>query len=124
MDKIDPELLKRLDALTEKLGMGAGEAWRIFVHQAYVEALSWLPYLALWVLVAIVLFRFSTFCKIEATKDEDYADGANWIVGRGALLVAAMLSLLGVAACLSSMFEILGNPEAYALKEIFARLKP
>lgn len=119
MDKIDPELLKRLDALTEKLGMGAGEAWRIFVHQAYVEALSWLPYLALWVLVAIVLFRFSTFCKIEATKD-----GANWIVGRGALLVAAMLSLLGVAACLSSMFEILGNPEAYALKEIFARLKP
>jgi hypothetical protein len=118
--EIDPELLKRLDAIAAKLGVGAGEAWRIFIHQAYVEAWTWLPFVILWTVVTVMLLKVAAICRrYQKDQNED-------LYGLGAVVcyLACVGSSAGIATCISSMVLILANPEAYALREILYRLRP
>jgi hypothetical protein len=116
MDKIDPELLKRLDALTAKLGVGAGEAWRILIKGAYVEATSWIPFLLLWVFVMGFGLYLLRLCRGIVDSEPKF-----WgYVGAGAMLC---IGLSGIAGCVSPILTLLLNPEGHALNTVLWSLR-
>lgn len=111
---IDPELLKRLDQLIEKLGLKAGQGWDLLVRQAYIDAFSWLPFLILWIVVTVVLLKVSRLCVVKANDDGEEL----WWIARVVCLLAAVGSAAGVCTCSSEMIRILLNPQGYALRTL------
>lgn len=125
MEQIDPELLKRLDAIAAKMGVGAGEAWRIFIHQAYIEAWSWVPFILAWVMCCgVALYGASAFRKAGAKRMADgYSDCNDYTCSAWACRGVAVIFFVAVMSCVSSMMMLALNPEAYALRELLFRLK-
>lgn len=120
MNQIDPELLKRLDALTDKLGVGAHQAWQIFIRQAHIEALSWVPWLILWIVAIFVFVWGSKKLDVKAAESSE-PDG--WRVAQALMYAGVLLGACICMNCIVNVFLIELNPQAYALKEILWRLK-
>lgn len=122
MNNIDPELLKRLDALARKFGAGAGDAWQILIRQAYVDACSWLPWLLLWAVTCVAMHGLFTTCRAKMENDRGDDDGV-WGIGAALCIIAFVCGAIGIIDCVSSMMVILLNPQGYVLREILSYLR-
>lgn len=119
MDHIDPELLKRLDALAAKLGVAAQYLWSVLLRQAQVEAWKDIVEGSIWAVVAIV----SGIMLVTTIRRESKKDGYDgWMPEPIILAIAATIFLLVgivVAGCLlDSAIDPLFNPGYWALHHI------
>jgi hypothetical protein len=113
--KVDPELLKRLDALMAKFGVVGGEAWKALVRQSYADAFSWLPFLILWCAAAtagVFILRWC-FRKIRSDYTEE-----GWYVAIGLTMLSLVGSGAGIASSVSGMIQILVSPEGHAIRDL------
>jgi len=110
------EIFKRLDALSEKLGVAAGHLWGVLVRQGIAEGVQWL----IWALCfgALFLVALWWFKKSYAAVKE-----CNWNDdGAGFSTVFSFLALIGTTigffANLSDALMRFVNPEYFALQKI------
>jgi hypothetical protein len=119
MNKINPEVLKRLDALMARFGVAAGEAWRALLLQSYADAISWLPFLFVW-LGALVAAWFCLRWSIGRVRTQSASDCWEFAVACSGLAMVGFGA--GIAACISSMLQILISPEGHALRDLLERI--
>jgi uncharacterized membrane-anchored protein len=113
---VTEEILKRVDALAAKLGVAAGELWRILVTQAKVEAWISAGWSVVFAIATAVAGGFSYWLIISAirrvrTDSDDSTGGVGLLLGL--LSVVLLIMTFGFAQEAASGFL---NPEYQALK--------
>ena len=114
---IDPEILKRIDGLSQKLGATSEKVWSVLIRQAHIEAAMDV----LWSIVcAALLFILYRVTVSSIRKDLDSSTDFPWIaVAVGSVIAMVILSIF-LLACLTELPTPLLNPEYWALHEILA----
>ena len=119
---MDPEILKRIDSLGEKLGVAGKYLWEALVRGCFAAGLMW--GIAL-LIIAVVSARivFIAFCRgrdyrIGKTHIEWSDDGQ---VGWYAVAVCAFLLSLGTLLGAFSNFIDAVAPDRAAIKIIFGK---
>lgn len=110
------QLLARLDALAQKLGVGSQYVWNLYVRQVKVEIIQDVMLLALtalgaWLLAKVILYEIKT--------DGDFA----WPKLASIMGGIAELLLLGCSAY--AMFELpqlIFNPNLWVFQQIMSQL--
>ena len=137
MEHIDPELLKRMDALAAKMGVTAQYLWAVLIRQAYVEGLTGLA-LACGMAALVVagafglreIFRertktvqiparYGESAREETTTFrywEDFGDGTAGLTIMGCVVMVAF-SLWAITLFNDSTLALL-NPAFFAYKHI------
>lgn len=118
------EILKRLDAMAAKLGVAAGEVWRILVKQAFIDGVTDLIAGLLILIGSFLLGRFAYRHGVAAFDDAtSHYDSdthfwfAMWLgVGTVVTLIAG---LLFVYPSITELF----NPQYVALTKLFNAMK-
>lgn len=141
MEKIDPELLKRLDLLATKIGVTAQYLWDVLMRQGIVEGWVYVGggiFLLIAVVVALLGARF--LCRSRTREKENryshdkndsgtYQETYSWYDENESYAVAAWL--LGCVAmgffiwacqCIFWGLLDLANPAFFALHEILKAL--
>jgi len=116
------EVLKHLDALGEKMGVGANYFWPKFIKQEFIEA-----WVSLGSLIFFgVLFFLTTYytSKLWNPKGEGYSIYAEdhepiWIA---ALVIWGIGLFAAMIAFFTQFFDIF-NPEYWALQSLFNTIK-
>jgi hypothetical protein len=106
------EILKRLDALAEKLGVAANHLWQVLVLQVHNEAI------VLLVVGTIAFIAGSAVATWGHRNLDEQGEGAAFAIVFGWGLVAVVGGL-----CITHGILYLLNPEYYALKEILEVLR-
>lgn len=121
------ELLKRLDALSAKLGMGASKIWEFTVHQAYVEGCIDIVVLLCWyfliglplALIGLHAYRqWKTSNETLSYRDPDWFIGMI-LFGGGGLTVFSVAS----SSYISNILTCFLNPQYWAFQHILSQLK-
>jgi hypothetical protein len=105
------EILKRVDALAAKLGVAAGELWRILVTQAKLESYYSIVWAVLFTTVAALL-GYVSYKLLRSAMLENYSDNGGPGVFAAFCAVAALCVGLGFT---QSAFTGIYNPEYKAL---------
>lgn len=113
------ELLKRLDAIGEKLGVAANHLWAVLVRQGVAvgieDCLIGLVWLGLWIAALAISAKIRAYGRKE--------DDGDFIFGGYTALAIGQLLLIGAGTYLFSGIVELYNPEFYALQQILSTLK-
>lgn len=111
-DEIQQQILSRIDALSEKLGVAADHLWPALVRYAMVKNAF---FLLAWVVgAAIAIWAIRNRPKSEGYRDEVYVE-ALFPFGLAALIAILTLSgLFGLPEVVSGIF----SPEIAALREL------
>lgn len=109
-EKLQSELFTRLDAIAVKIGVGAGELWRILVKQAIVKGWTDLLTGLLVALIAIV------FCWVSMKMWKKFPD-ADDPVFLLPLIPALILFVVSISWLISVPGELF-NPEYWAYKHL------
>ena len=110
------EILKRLDALSAKLGVAAGHLWEILVRQARVDAFENVLLCILSLCGVCVFVRLASWVLKKA--DEEWAAFAFGCACVGAV-ACSIASLVGFC----SLWTPLLNPEYFAFQKIVEAFK-
>jgi len=113
------ELLKRLDALADKLGTTSAYLWHVLVKQAIATGVA--DVITSLILVLGIVFAFK-FYHWADEKAKDCHDDSGYIVLRIVLVIGAGVSVIESFCSLYSGILELVNPEYYALHEILQTL--
>lgn len=116
------EILKRLDALSAKLGVAAATLWDAYLRQARIEGIKDLAWAGIWSVVTILCIfisrhgyqKWSVMPPFrKRTSDEDDLASCELVKLRigGICAVIGALVALGF---LSGAYDALANPVAYA----------
>lgn len=109
---MNDELLKRLDLLASKLGVGAGELWRILLKEAKVEGLIDGAIAFACVLTVGAALRWISRYRGDAWDDFE-------LIPIG---IIAFALVLGLGYGYHSVCE-LANPEFYAFNQVLSAIK-
>lgn len=126
-EQLQQQLLQRLDALAQKLGIAATAIWNMYVQQARIDGLecvvfSVLSFVATGILSVIAKRRYAR-PLVAPIKDEfdvvhtDTHDDASWIA------VCAFLCLIPAFICGCNAIDLLLNPQLVAFQRILEALK-
>jgi small-conductance mechanosensitive channel len=121
---VKEEILKRLDAIAEKLGVAAQHLWSVLVRQAYIESVAQVVTGILLIVAAVVIVRF-----VKRSYDREMTRQLNGLYDSheaiGQFFGFVLCSIAIVAGVSVITFGCLGiaNPEYYALKEILETLR-
>lgn len=112
------ELIKRLDALADKLGTTGQYLWTVLVKQAYVVGFTDFIWVGFYIGAAYALYKAGNYFR--ETADEE-REGAFW--------VPAIISWIAVVGMVIGVFynaiegvQYLINPQYYALHEVLQTL--
>ena len=125
-DKIVQEVLSRVDAVAAKIGVGAGELWRILNKQAFVSGVQAEVISGMFVLGSVTcLWQLVKAVKrLKAEKDElSYSkreELEGWALGM--LIIGVLSGLVGGAVGISYIENFL-NPEFVAFETLMGLLK-
>lgn len=114
------ELLKRLDALGDKLGVAGAHLWSVLVRQAYIEGVTDLVVAGLVGIVFVVAFCIGKKC-VEIVNEGD-SDEIHIVVLMVSVLIGALCAVAIWYNVVSGLQELL-NPEFFALKNVIDSLK-
>lgn len=110
------ELIKRLDALAEKLGTTGAYLWSMLVKQAYYTGIQDAIWAAAFLIVAILGYKGVRYSYTKSCADHYGAEG--WVYG-------VVFGCIGVVACVglflgfsTEAIKEIANPGYYALKQI------
>lgn len=114
------EVFKRIDALSEKLGVAAGHLWQVLVRQAIAEAVA---SLVLVVLCAVVVVVAGKIIRWAAKYGDENLNGCGEWPAR--CIAWTMVSVIALAVAGTTLFINLYqatmhliNPEYFALQKI------
>ncbi len=110
---VDPEILKRLDALATKLGVTADHLWGVLVRQARVEFIVDAGLCLLWITVCFLTGWGLVKLYRSEDDDKDFLVAAVWLLG-GFFLIGGLASLYYA----SELPGLIMNPEFWALKQV------
>lgn len=114
---IDPEILKRLDGLSEKLGTASQKVWTVFIHQAHVEA----AVDAFWIVLATAgLYLSYRGLRLSIGKAEQKD---SWMAGVIICGIGIIVLTIVLGTNLAAIATPLINPEYWALQQILWLLK-
>lgn len=117
------ELLKRLDALSDKLGTTGAHLWAVLVRQASLEGGMNIGDAVILVVLAVVGYHFAKHCYrkyVEANKNNNgySSKGDGWCFGYIALgIVSGALVIIATCIAHQGLLSLL-NPEYFALSRI------
>jgi len=115
------EVLQRIDALAAKLGVAAGEVWKILVKQSVVEAWQQVATGVVFVLVMVAFIYFGRWCWKRYEESGGYGDwNTSALIAYSLALIPAVIAICSVITAISRFV----NPEYYALQVILETLKP
>jgi uncharacterized membrane protein YraQ (UPF0718 family) len=130
--ELSKEVLTRLDAIAAKLGVAAGEVWRILLKQAFVESVVQVVVGVLLAITAAIVVKwfysrvladqaFNANIKEEHSYDYYRAkrDPAGWVTG---MVLCSIAGLVAIGVAISGILGVM-NPEYYALRELLSVLK-
>lgn len=119
--QIPPELLSRIDALADKLGVTAQFIWSVLLSQARVEATVDILTGVGSIVLGYIFWRASNWAWQKA-KNDDY-DNPGWILS--GVLLGIGIVVLGIFAATNLYAAItpLINPNYWALQQIFQIFK-
>lgn len=113
------ELFKRLDALSEKLGVAAGHLWVVLTRQGYAigmeNVLIGLVWLGLWIAMMVVGAKM----RNKVAPASKYSEN-EWIFGGWVVTGVGQVCLLGVGTYLFDGIVYLINPEFFALQQLLS----
>jgi hypothetical protein len=112
------EMIKRLDALADKLGTTAAYLWSVLVKQAWLNGIDDLMAVGFLTVLAITFFRYSNKCFVKAKKGDD-----SYYVGAYILRVAMFIAIGIAIACFSDGIQHFINPAYFALHEVLETLE-
>ena len=128
LDALPQELLERLDALSQKVGVGIEHMWEVLVRQAYVDAVTssllFLGCLLLWGAVYAKRAAIDKWVQDGAIEYKHISNSYPRLFPVGIALAA-----LGVATLLLFIWAAnavpvaLLNPEYHALEKIMDMVK-
>lgn len=131
-EEIYTDIVTRLDALGEKLGVASGQVWEILVRQQYAEAMTeaawgvfFFGMVGLTWYLSVLFLRWgkAEAARIEYEKErhqyyhregDEQANTIGWVIR----VVGCGFFLLVSLSWFTSAVKMLINPEYYALKEI------
>lgn len=121
--EIQQELLKRLDAFAQKLGVTAEHLWGVLVKQAQIEATIAFG----WTIFELILFVIAVLCLRAAYKHgREWLDGEKYIPLWATALYGCFATPLSIIAAMFNLFDFIrwySNPEYFALQEILKVLR-
>ena len=111
------EVLAKIDALAQKMGVTVEQIWPWLIKQQYVEAFY--P-LALFGIFSIALFP--TYRFLKKIKWDDYELSVDQVIG------IALGICVGIGFCVSAIafiveFKNIFNPQYWALKDLIGMIK-
>jgi hypothetical protein len=111
------EMLKRLDALADKLGTTAAYLWSVLLKQARLDGIESLIAVGFLTALAVTAYKYGNKCFVYAEETDD-----DFYVG-GYTLRVVMFLCLGIACWyLSDAVEHFLNPSYFALHEVLETL--
>jgi len=120
------ELLKRLDALADKLGTTGAYLWQVLVRQAVLGGVADSVVAVFLGVAAYLAFKYARYCYgkyIESSQKDRYYPSEGWIAGYILLGIAcAGLALASTLVAHDAILELM-NPAFYALKEVLSSVK-
>lgn len=122
------EILKRIDALAEKLGVAASHIYSVYVHQAQINGIQELTWAAFWLAIAVLtaVVSIKNFKKSQVVVLSEYGEErrTDQEKRRDALFLCVLFSfatgllLFGFVSELSSAYTSFLNPEYFAIHQI------
>ena len=112
------EILTRIDALAEKLGVAAQELFAIYVRQAPLEFVD-VAAVAVVLIIIGLLFKYSLSKMI---KEEQFDDSGWWIV-TGVTCVALFIFVAVEIGETAQAIKAVLNPEYYAITHLSELIK-
>jgi len=114
------DIVSRLNALADKLGIAAEHLWTILVAQAYNEGITLIICPLIVTLCILITFKLGhkKYRNCPATQDEE--PYLFWTVGSGILLI--MSTIISTIIIKEGILALM-NPEYYAWQEIQSILK-
>jgi hypothetical protein len=113
------EILKRVDALAEKLGVASGELWKILVQQAHIVAIQTGVEIVICGAISIVGYRWMR--RGFAAAEEDDWDSFPAVMIGGLLMFFG--GTLFAIVNLIDVWTPLLNPQYWALQQILETIK-
>jgi hypothetical protein len=113
---MNQELLKRLDALAEKLGTTGAMLWDVMIRQARVELVSDALFMGLNVLFVYLLYKWWKRVLDNAGEGEAI----------GSVIVSIVVLVFTIANVCELVFYVptlLFNPKYWAFQQIMDKLK-
>ena len=110
------EILKRLDALADKLGTTAAYLWAVLIRQAKIEAITdilWIV-LVIGIVYGVVRWTINYYTRHDELMDGEPKEGIPLVV---AWIIGAICIGFGIA-CLFELPTLILNPEYWALQQI------
>ena len=112
---MDPEILKRLDALAEKVGATGANLWEASVR--YQLGCAWGAIISAFIAV-LVLAGYVRWIMASEHRRDELADGH---IGYGfPLLMLCILTLVATIAAVASIPSLI-SPEGAALKSLLGK---
>lgn len=115
----EEEILKRIDALAEKLGVASEHVWGVLVKQAVLEGAIGL---SLWVIATVGLSLTARFVTKELLEMAKYKEDRLFGTVVPAVFVFILVGIPGITL-LSTWIGKIANPEYYAFQEILSVFK-
>ena len=109
------EILKRLDALAQKLGTTAEHLWAVLIRQSYIEGVE-------DVAVGVGCVFAFLFCLRQYLNPREGSDEDVTLCIRIVCILAMVALGIAGMSCLYGAPGELGNPEYRALQEVFKAL--
>ena len=122
---LSPEVLAKLDALAQKLGVTAQYLWAILVRQARIEAIQEIICLVLsCAVVCVAALWLRSIIKRVKSFDGFMLDlPIVEIMGFVATSVCGMVFLVISLCAVTNLPTLLFNPEYFALQQILGAIK-
>ena len=119
MQTIPPEILERVDALADRLGVTASNLFETLSRQASVEAYSWPLAWVVGLATALVIKR-ALWRRLKRAKaeGEDMMEDPVCIILSIVLGAGSIGLLIAGMAGLASVIGRIANPDYYAMREI------
>lgn len=110
---MNEQTVKLIQELSDKLGTTAEHLWGVMVRQAPISGVIGL--LIDVAAILLLMIGWKKLSKINFDKwDDDFGKGALY----AALIVATLVSIIGIASSLPTEISGIINPEYWALKQI------
>jgi hypothetical protein len=120
------EVFKRLDVLSEKLGVAAGHLWQVLVKQSIAEGIASLLIAIFCTFVLVISIKVMRWVWLNAPKDPAYDHDwkPRFLFAHTVAGIAALASTItGLCSLYTGVLQLV-NPEYGALKiilEIFGK---
>lgn len=103
----------------EKIGKGVEWGYGLFIKQAYVNAFTEL----LWIIPGILLIYFSKYFFKQGTILKNDNQFSNWEMSYATAAGAGVLGLILILLPISSVIQVLINPDFAAIQLIIETFK-